>query len=72
MKAHVNIYRDKKKEWRWHLIANGHIMADSGEGYTRRRAARRAWIRFAGYIMNGTVTLTDDERPTRALTIDLR
>ena len=31
----VEFYIDKKKEYRWRLIAsNGRIIADSGEGYT--------------------------------------
>jgi len=37
------IYRDGAGEWRWRLIhKNGNVLADSGEGYTRRRDARRA------------------------------
>ncbi len=32
------VYRDKRKEWRWRLTAsNGRILADSGEGYKRKR-----------------------------------
>jgi len=58
MTAHVTIYQDKAEEWRWRLVANGHIMADSGEGYTRRRAARRAWERFALYVRNGMYSTT--------------
>ena len=28
------VYRDKRREYRWHLLAgNGRIIADSGEGY---------------------------------------
>lgn len=42
----LTIYRDKKREWRWRLKhANGCIVADSGEGYTRKSDARRAWWR---------------------------
>lgn len=37
------IYRDKASEWRWSLKAgNGQIIADSGEGYTRKEDALRA------------------------------
>ena len=33
----LHIFRDKKGEWRWHVKArNGRIVADSGEGYTRK------------------------------------
>lgn len=36
------IYRDYKREWRWRLFAsNGNIIADSGEGYTRKANCKR-------------------------------
>ena len=39
----ARIYRDRRGEWRWRLVAhNGRIVADSAEGYTRRRNAARA------------------------------
>ena len=41
--AKLQIYRDGRREWRWRLRAsNGRILADSGEGYRRRRSARDA------------------------------
>ena len=37
------VYRDKAGEYRWRLLAsNGKLIADSGEGYTRREDAHRA------------------------------
>lgn len=37
------LYKDKKKEWRWRLVAvNGQIMADSAEGYKRKYRAKGA------------------------------
>lgn len=36
------IYKDAKGEWRWRLKHKGRIMADSGEGYSRRNKCRRA------------------------------
>lgn len=37
------VYRDTGGEWRWRLVhENGNVLADGGEGYTRRRDARRA------------------------------
>jgi uncharacterized protein YegP (UPF0339 family) len=37
------VYRDRANEWRWRLVhRNGTILADSGEGYTRRNDANRA------------------------------
>jgi len=39
----IETYRDSAGEWRWRLVhRNGQMLADSGEGYTRRRDARRA------------------------------
>lgn len=33
----LEVYKDKKKEWRWRVIAsNGRIIADSAEGYKRK------------------------------------
>lgn len=41
------VYQDRKKEWRWRARhENGNIIADSGEGYTRRQNAQRARDRF--------------------------
>ncbi|MFB6269377.1 MAG: YegP family protein [Halobacterium sp.] len=41
--ASFEIYRDVAGEWRWRLVhKNGNILADSGQGYSRRRDARRA------------------------------
>jgi uncharacterized protein YegP (UPF0339 family) len=37
------LYRDTAGEWRWRLVArNGRVIADSGEGYTRRSGAEKA------------------------------
>ena len=40
----VIIYRDRTGKWWWRFVAgNGMLMADSGQGYTRRSSACRAW-----------------------------
>lgn len=40
----VVFYEDKKGEHRWQLYAaNGELVAESGEGYTRRVDAHRAF-----------------------------
>jgi len=37
-KAIIEIYRDKKSEWRWRLKAmNGKIIANAGEGYKNKK-----------------------------------
>jgi len=39
----AQVYRDRAGTWRWRLLARNHrIVADSGEGYSRRRDAHRA------------------------------
>jgi len=44
---HFIIYKDKKKESRWRLqAANGKIVAESGEGYSRPSGCRRAVVRI--------------------------
>jgi uncharacterized protein len=41
------VYKDRKGEWRWRLIAaNARKVADSGEGYKRASGARRAALRI--------------------------
>jgi len=46
--AGFEVYRDAADEWRWRLLhRNGNILADSGEGYTRRHDASRAAKRLA-------------------------
>jgi uncharacterized protein YegP (UPF0339 family) len=36
------LYRDTAGEWRWRLVvANGNIIADSGEGYSSKQGAQR-------------------------------
>jgi len=49
-RPHYELYRDASvhRDWRWRLrAANGRIVADSGEGYTSRRAAVNAYNRLA-------------------------
>lgn len=42
----IEIYR-ARDGWRWRArMKNGRIVAESGEAYTRKRDAFRAWYRF--------------------------
>jgi uncharacterized protein YegP (UPF0339 family) len=42
-RARFQVYQDRAGEWRWRLrAANGQIVADSAEGYTRKHDAERA------------------------------
>jgi len=50
------VFRDNAGEWRWRLVAaNGRIVADSGEGYTRRRDVERAIRRIKVEIYRATL-----------------
>jgi len=43
----IEIYKDKRGEWRWRARAqNARALADSGEGYKRRAALPRALDRL--------------------------
>jgi len=58
------VYTDAKREGRWRLVGrNGKVLADSGEGYTRRRDAVRAVrtiLKGAGQLSAAKVTVTDE------------
>lgn len=50
------VYRDASLDWRWRLIAgNGEIVADSSEGYSRERDAKRAIRRLKTEIYRAPV-----------------
>lgn len=40
----LEFYTDDDGQWRWRFIAGNHrIVADSGQGYSSRRAAEKGW-----------------------------
>lgn len=40
MTARFELYRDRAGEFRWRLVhANGHVIADSGQGYASKQKA---------------------------------
>ena len=48
------LYRDKRGDWRWRVVAaNGRVLADSGEGYSRRCDALRGAERTAYALPGG-------------------
>lgn len=52
----LEVISRKDKKYFWHLLArNGRIIADSGQGYTRRDNAIRAADKFCA-IVKGRVT----------------
>jgi uncharacterized protein YegP (UPF0339 family) len=45
----VELYRDRKRDYRWrYKAANGRVLADSAEGYRRPGQARRQAERVVG------------------------
>jgi len=45
--AKLYYYSDRRKEWRWRLVArNGRIVACSSEGYKKRIDAKRNFLRI--------------------------
>lgn len=58
----LELYRDHAGEYRWRLTAkNGEILADSGEGYKRKRAA----LKGAGHAL-GLITEPPSDAPILA------
>jgi hypothetical protein len=55
------LYQDKADEWRWRLVvANGNIIADSGEGYTSKQGAKRGIESVKSSAPTANVVHTDD------------
>lgn len=64
----IRIYKDKRGEWRWRMVArNGRTVADSGEGYVRRSNARRAAFRLVNALCLGYSWSTDGKSETIAI-----
>ena len=61
-RAKLEIYRDRRGEWRWRLRAsNGRIVADSGEGY-RRRASMLHGIECARVMLSDDVPVVEVQK----------
>jgi uncharacterized protein YegP (UPF0339 family) len=55
------IYKDRKKQFRWRLVAkNGNIIADSGEGYTRKRSVHKAIVLLRKRSIHKAIVLLSD------------
>ena len=56
MNATFELYKDSAGEYRWRLRApNNRIIADSGEGYSTKEAAKQSIDRFRQYVQSATV-----------------
>jgi uncharacterized protein YegP (UPF0339 family) len=63
--AKIEMYVDKKGEWRWRFVArNGRIIADSGEGYKRYSGARKNFLSLVGHILDCDAEFKFNERAT--------
>ena len=57
-----DVYQTTDGEWRWRLWSrNGRIVADSGEGYKRRRDAMRMCERLQDYSANSSVFVNGEQ-----------
>lgn len=46
----VVLYRDTAGDWRWRYVAqNGYVLADSGQGYSRRIDCEQGARRVTGH-----------------------
>lgn len=43
MRRKVEVFKDKKGEYRWRLISSKRIIACSGEGYTKKAGAKQGF-----------------------------
>ena len=60
----IAVYQDRQRFWRWRYIAhNGHILADSGQGYSRRIDCERAARRVVGKRLDRRVTVKREGCP---------
>jgi len=56
------VYLDEAKAWRWRLVAgNNHVIADSGESYTRKSDAKEAARRVGSYANNAAIVIVRPE-----------
>ncbi|MGB9965853.1 DUF1508 domain-containing protein [Halobacterium hubeiense] len=60
--ASFELFRDVAGEWRWRLVhQNGNVLADGGEGYSRRRDARRAVDRLQDRVPDAEFDVYEDD-----------
>lgn len=54
--SYLELYKDFDREWRWRLVStNGRILADSGQGYNRKRDAKEAMDRVKVQVKNAVI-----------------
>jgi uncharacterized protein YegP (UPF0339 family) len=70
MRKKIELYEDKKGEYRWRLISSGRVIAESGEGYTKKSSAKAAVKSVVRAITGGT--MEDPSVPVIDLTMNIR
>lgn len=55
----IELYCDSDGKWRWRYVSNGRVMADSGQGYWRKRDA----IHGIELVFNGSVDVHGTGQP---------
>lgn len=69
--ARFELFEDADEEWRWRLRhRNGNVIADSGEGYTRRHNAQNGLESVKRNALGGPVFLIDPAEVTAGAEFD--
>lgn len=56
----IQIYLDRKKEYRWRMTAsNSQIIADSGEGYSRKSSCKKSLKRMLEKLSLGNYKIKE-------------
>ncbi len=62
MAGKFEVYKDKKGEWRWRLVAsNGNNIASSGEGYERKQGCLDAIESVRKNAAEGDVKILEED-----------
>lgn len=65
----VVIFKDKAKEWRWHIFANnGRMIANAGEGYKRKAGAIKG-LRALAFIRTAHATICEEGKDAEKITL---
>lgn len=54
----VEVYQDHTQQWRWRMKRSGRVIADSGEGYTRKAKCEQTLTHLLATIAAGSIQIT--------------
>jgi len=61
MKSKLQLYKDKKDQWRWRLKAsNGRIVATGGEAFSSRAKCNESVVKVWNTFQSDNFSLSDD------------